>query len=197
VYQRRLKHLNKGEKMQKKVRRMVRAMRDEQIKEFEKRKPVEPLIYCCEYHFILKNGKAYKSHPRRSFVKNPPTKVFPRHCWRNSIQYALATGMRYVEGYAYSSMCGWGEHGWCVNNFGNVRDVTWSKGIFYFGVEIPLNYVIEKNEGKTDFLACGSMLGEERHAYFPGKVVVKDVKEISPKSFDLLTGQQPYPIIGY
>jgi len=182
--------------MKKKVGRMVRVMRKKQLKEFEELKPVEPLIYCCEYHFILKKGKYYKSHPRRSFVKNPQTMVLPSQCWRNSIQYALATGMRYVEGYAYSLMCGWTEHGWCVNNFGNVRDVSWSKGIFYFGVEIPLSYVIEKNEGKADFLSCECILGEESQAYSPGKIVVKDVNEISPKSYDLLTGQEPYPIIG-
>ena len=58
----------------------------------------------------------------------------PKACFRNAALYAELYGLRYVEGYAQSIIPV--HHGWCVDSFGKVVEVTWdSLGSAYFGVE--------------------------------------------------------------
>jgi len=154
--------------------------------------PKDPFVYCGEVHFIMKNGKFFKFHQRRSYVPNPATPVIPFQCYRNSIQHALNTGLKYVEGFAISKSKGLMDHSWCVNEFNNVRDVTWNDGILYFGVEIPIGYVIKQNDGKTDYLSCRPIL-QEKFIVDDG-IYAKNENEINNNSKELLTGVQPYPI---
>ncbi len=162
------------------------------LQKIEKIEPKDPLVYCGEVHFIMKNSRVFKFHQRRSFVPNPTTPVIPLQCYRNSIQYAMNTGLKYVEGFAISKSKGVMDHGWCINEFNNVRDVTWDDGILYFGVEIPIDYVIKQNDGNTDYLGCRPILKER--FIVDNKIYAKNENEINNNSKELLTGVRPYPI---
>lgn len=177
--------------MKKRMMKKLLKVNDHYLQQYERIDPNDPLIYCGELHFILKNGKLFKFHPRRSFVPNAPTPVIPLQCYKNSIQYAMETGLRYVEGIALSKSMGPMGHGWCINEFNNVRDVTWDDGMFYFGVEIPIYYVIKQNDGNTNYAGCFSILQESSAA---DRVYAKNENEINCRSKELLTGLQPYPI---
>ena len=104
----------------------------------------------------------------------------------------MNTGLKYVEGFAISKSKGFMEHGWCINEFNNVRDVTWDDGILYFGVEIPIDYVIKQNDHKTDYLGCRPILQER--LIIDDKIYAKNENEINNNSKELLTGIQSYPI---
>ena len=181
--------------MTKKIRRFFMKERELDLKSFNGIKPIDPLKYCGEYHFILKHGKIYKFHPRRSYVKNSPTPVLVNECYCNSIQYAMHSGLRYVEGYGFSQKRGLMDHAWCINEHNNVRDVTWNDGIFYFGVEIPIDYVIERNNGETDYFLCKPILREPDNIFsrFGDTLLLnlaaKSEKEINPRCLELLKGE--------
>lgn len=81
---------------------------------------------------LLREGQWFKAPKRATFWKRSE----PHACFRNSAMYAVEHGLRYVEGYATSIIPV--HHGWCVDDKGNVIEVTWKEaGKAYFGVEFP------------------------------------------------------------
>ena len=105
------------------------------------------------YSFVIETGKefntsAIKNKKVLDWIKlmNPQKK----NCFYNSQLLALAVkGLKYFEGYGFTKMGIPLEHSWCVDGE-KVIDVTWSDGVKYFGVEIPVNFV-SKELVKTGF----------------------------------------------
>jgi hypothetical protein len=97
--------------------------------------------------FLLKNGRSFEPKPLDTTRWQYMT---IGHCYRNSATIAQTEPLRYFEGYATSKNIIWPLlHGWNVDEFDNVVDVTWGPNhdivpTAYFGVEFPIEYVWEK-----------------------------------------------------
>ena len=86
--------------------------------------------------FIMQHGVWYK--PRE--LPSRFWKGAPMSCYGNSIIVAMMTGLRYVEGYAYTPVADEiHHHAWNIDSDGRVFDTTWvhfgGSGLAYIGVE--------------------------------------------------------------
>lgn len=97
------------------------------------------------YSFIIEKGKEFKNSEIKDervlkWIKS--RKPQKKNCYYNSQLLALAVkGLKYFEGWAYTDMGIPLEHSWLVDKKNKVIDVTWEKGVKYFGLEIPLDFV--------------------------------------------------------
>jgi hypothetical protein len=89
--------------------------------------------------FVIKEGLWYKPQPlpRGFFIGKPLM------CFGNAIIVSLMTGLRYVEGYAYTpNRDEIHHHAWNIDKHGWVYDTTWihfgGTGMAYLGVEFSL-----------------------------------------------------------
>jgi len=93
------------------------------------------------YKWILKNGKLFteKTDPKKF---NKAFKKRFKGCYYNAQMLALDNkGLKYYEGWAISKPIGFPmDHGFNVAG-GRIIDVSWSDGIEYFGIEIPLDFI--------------------------------------------------------
>jgi hypothetical protein len=80
-----------------------------------------------------------------------------KKCIGNSIETAITgSQLGYAEGIALVADLGlWFRHAWCVNEAGEVVDVTWNPpGVRYIGREFPLEHVtsLALKRGVYDFV---------------------------------------------
>jgi len=97
------------------------------------------------YSFVIENGKEFKNSKikdKRILKWIKIRKPKKKNCFYNSQFLALdVKGLKYYEGWAIGSVGIPLEHSWCVDEKNQVVEVTWEKGMEYFGLEIPLDFV--------------------------------------------------------
>lgn len=103
---------------------------------FRKAHKPEDFKYSCLEEFILSNGKAMGD---RSIESDKYKKGTMKECFKNAYRLASSKGFKYCEGYATSIIPT--LHAWCLDEKGNVIDVTWKNGRDYFGVIFPMSYI--------------------------------------------------------
>jgi hypothetical protein len=93
--------------------------------------------YASMEEYVLANGKAMGDRsPESDKYKKGKMKL----CFMNAYQLASSNSkLKYCEGFATSIIPT--MHAWCIDQHGNVIDVTWKDGRDYFGVEFPLSFV--------------------------------------------------------
>jgi hypothetical protein len=75
-----------------------------------------------------------------------------KQCFWNARRAAKRNGWTYYEGYAVSIIPM--LHGWCVDQEGRVREVTWDElGAAYFGVWVPIEWPSPKAPYLDDWQA--------------------------------------------
>lgn len=119
--------------------------------------------------FLAQHGSYYKwiSKTGALFTETEDAKKFkksfykrPKGCYYNAQRMAFENKeLKYYEGWAVSGKIGIPlEHGFNVFD-GKVVDISWSDGVEYFGVEIPVKFALKKMV-ETEF--AGTLL----YSYF-------------------------------
>ena len=90
------------------------------------------------YGWLISNGKSFTK------VKIPQKQGQAKKCYYNSIMASIEDNtLGYYEGYGITKQIGIPfEHGFNVKN-NVVIDYTWSDGELYFGIQIPIKYVMK------------------------------------------------------
>lgn len=108
----------------------------------EQASPTSP-IYSF-HRYVLLHGKSWKNQSL------PPEfrRGLPKLCFAQSQSLAKRRKLRYVEGFALSSVAQIPiHHAWCVDDHERVIDVTWKDGLAYFGIPFDLKFVEEQLRG--------------------------------------------------
>jgi hypothetical protein len=139
---------------------------------------LEGLVYRSLYGFLVDHGRFYNV---RHFDLHTFGQDAPKQCFANAMRLAAKTGMRYVEGLAVTRKdCMAVQHGWCVDDAGDVIDSTWlNRGLLYLGVEFSI-------ERADDAIWNGdaSILNDENRGYpiFQKRWVGEDYGLVWPDS---------------
>lgn len=113
-------------------------------------RPLPPdFKYLCLEDFVLKEGYLMGDRsPRSDKIRRGKMK----ECFRNAYLLALSRPhMTYCEGYAAGIGIMPVMHAWCIDENGQVVDVTWKDGRNYFGVPFKIAYVSRIIRSKKNY----------------------------------------------
>jgi len=109
----------------------------------------EEFLYLGIEDFLLKEGYHMGDRsPRSDKIRRGKMK----ECFRNAYLLALSRPyMTYCEGYAVGNGLMPVMHAWCIDENGQVVDVTWKDGKDYFGVPFKISYVSRIIRAKNSY----------------------------------------------
>jgi hypothetical protein len=86
---------------------------------------------------LLQRGRSFAVQPMPAEWAGKVVSL-EKQCFDNAYRLAVKSRgrLRYVEGYAAGIIPV--EHAWCIDANDRVVDPTWSDGVVYFGIEVPL-----------------------------------------------------------